>query len=91
MRLSLKEDVSSLFYFKSNFRKILKKVKNNRRPIIITQNGKSVGVFMDIETWENQIIKLNLLKLVNDGEISLQNGKHYSLSEAKEYFKKKLK
>ena len=89
MQLSLKEDVNSLSYFKSHFRKILKKTKNNKRPVIITQNGKSTGVFMDIETWETQIKKLNLLKLVNEGEMSLKNDKNYSLSEVKAYFKKK--
>jgi prevent-host-death family protein len=89
VRLSLKDDVNSLSYFKSNFSKVLKRVRNKQRPMVITQNGKSAGVFMDIETWENHIRKLNLLRLVNEGEVSLKHEKSYSLEEAERYFSKK--
>lgn len=44
---------------------------------------------MDIETWENYIKKMNLLRMVNEGEMSLKNEKIYSLEEVREYFKKK--
>ena len=89
MKLSLKEDINSLSFFKSNFSKVLRKVKTTRRPIVITQNGKSTGVFMDIDTWEKHIKKLNLLKMVNEGETSLINEKSYSIQEVENYFKKK--
>jgi len=89
MKLSLKKDVNSLSFFRSNFSKVLRKVKNTKRPVVITQHGKSTGVFLDIDTWENHIKKLNLLKLVNEGEASLINEKHYSIQEAEKYFEKK--
>jgi hypothetical protein len=44
---------------------------------------------MDIETWENHIRKLNLLKLVNEAEVSLKKEKVYSLEETEKYFAKK--
>jgi len=89
MKLSLKEDVNSLSYFKTNFNKILKKIQNNHHPLIITQNGKTSGVFLDISTWEEMNRKLNLLKLVNEGEISLNKEKKKSIEEVENYFKKK--
>ena len=89
MKISLKEDINSLSFFKSNFSKVLRKVKGTRRPVIITQNGKSAGVFMDIDTWEKHIKKLNLLKMVNEGEASLKTEKNYSIQEVESYFKKK--
>ena len=75
MKISLKDDINSLSYFKTNFNKILKKLQNSHHPLIITQNGKSSGVFLDIETYENIIKKINLLKLINEGENSLSNEK----------------
>jgi len=89
MKLSLKKDVNSLSFFRSNFSKVLRKVKSTRRPVVITQNGKSTGIFMDIDTWEKHIKKLNLLKMVNEGEASLINEKSYSIQEAEKYFEKK--
>jgi hypothetical protein len=57
--------------------------------MVITQNGKTSGVFMDIETWEKHLQKLNLLKLVNEGEQSLKNDKSLSIEEMRDYFMKK--
>lgn len=89
MQLSLKEDVNSLSFFKANFNKVLQKIKNNHRPLVITQNGRSTGIFMDIETWESQLKKINLFKLVNEGEVSLKTGKTHSLKDVGAYFDKK--
>lgn len=90
MQLSLKEDVNSLSFFKTNFNKVLLKIKNTHRPMVITQNGRSTGVFMDIETWENQVRKLNLFKLVNEGEMSLKSEKSHTLEEVETYLKQKF-
>jgi len=90
MQLSLKEDVNSLSFFKANFNRILNKIKSTHRPLVITQNGRSTGVFMDIDTWENQQKKLNLFKLVNEGEMSLKNETTHSLDEIESFFKKKF-
>ncbi len=91
MRLSLKEDVNSLSYFKSNFSKVLKKVRRKGRPMVITQNGQSAGVFMDVDTWESYVRKLNLLRLVNEAEVSLKHSRPLSLEQTEEYFRKKYR
>ena len=67
MQLSLKDDINSLSYFKSHFVKVLKKIKSKKRPFIITQNGKAIGVFMDIDTWENQVKKRYVAGAVGSG------------------------
>jgi len=89
MEISFKEDINSLSYFKAHFATLLQKLKKNKRPFIITQNGKSAGIFMDIDTWERYLKKLNLLKLIYEGEMSLKEDKTVSFEEAKNYFKKK--
>ena len=89
MQLSLKEDVNSLSFFKANFNQVLQKIKNNHRPLVITQNGRATGIFMDIETWESQLKKINLFKLVNEGEVSLKTSKTHSLKDVGAYFDKK--
>ncbi|MBB6480725.1 type II toxin-antitoxin system Phd/YefM family antitoxin [Spirochaeta isovalerica] len=89
MKISLKEDITSLSYFKANFNQILEKMNHNHRPMILTQNGKSAGVFMDIETWETLLKKIQVLKMINEGERSLQKGNEVSLEAAEESLKKK--
>ncbi len=89
MKFSLKDDINSLSYFKSHFNDVLKKLEKERRPFIITQNGKSAGIFLDIKTWEELIKKVKLLKLINEGEFSLNNKKAKSIEEVEDYFSKK--
>ena len=89
MKISLKEDINSVSYFKSNFNKILDKMCENHRPMILTQNGKSAGVFLDIETWENILKQIQVLKKINEGERSLQNDKIYSMDDLDSFYKEK--
>lgn len=71
MQLSLSKDINSISYIKSNFNEVLESLKKNQRPMIITQNGKSTGVLMDIESWEDMQRKMELFKSVAEGERSL--------------------
>jgi prevent-host-death family protein len=89
MKISLKEDINSLSFFKANFNKVLTQTKNKKRPLIITQNGKAAGVFLDIDTWEDYIRKMNLLKLIYEGEVSLLEKEPKPLEEVEKYFQKK--
>ena len=60
------------FRFKINFNKIVSDQKESHSPFIITQNGKSAGIILDIETWEQISRKIELLKLINEGEESIR-------------------
>lgn len=89
MKISLKEDINSVSYFKSNFNKILENMIEKHRPMILTQNGKSAGVFVDIETWESLLKKIQVLKIINEGERSMQNDKVLSLQDIESHYKEK--
>ena len=89
MKISLKEDINSLSYFKSHFNEVLKRLEANHRPFILTQNGKSAGVFLDIETYENLLKKIQVLKLINEGENSLNKDKSKTIDKVEQYFNKK--
>lgn len=64
-------------------------MENNHQPFIITQNGKGAGIFIDIETWETMIKKIELLKKINEGEKSLEDDKTYTIDEVEEFLSKK--
>ena len=89
MKISLKEDINSVSYFKANFAQILDQMNENHRPLILTQNGKSAGVFLDIESWELLLKKIQVLKMINEGERSLQNEKKHSLTDIENYYQQK--
>lgn len=89
MKLSLQEDINSVSFFKANFNHILEKMEKDHHPMILTQNGKSAGVFLDMKTWEAMLKKIQFLTLLNEGERSLQNEKSITLDDIEESFKNK--
>ena len=89
MKISFKGDINSISYFKANFNTILEQMNEHHRPLILTQNGKSIGVFLDIDSWKSLLKKSQLLKLINEGERSLQNDKQHSLEDVEEYYQNK--
>lgn len=74
MILTASEDIAPVSYVKANFAEILEKSHENHRPTIVTQNGRATGVVMAIEDWEAQQRKIQLLKLLAEGEESLRHG-----------------
>jgi len=89
MNISLKEDINSVSYFKANFNSIIEEMEKKHRPMILTQNGKSAGVFLDIDTWETLLKKIQVLKMINEGERSVQAEGTKSIEEIEKYYKKK--
>ena len=51
--------------------------------MVITQNGKSAAVFMDIGVYESLLDKLDLLQEMETAEKELNEGKGISQSRAK--------
>lgn len=87
MKISVKDNINSLSYFKSNFSKIVAYQKESHTPFIITRNGKSAGIFLDTETWEGLSRKIELLKLVNEGEESIRQNKSIPIIKVKALIK----
>ena len=89
MNISFKEDINSVSYFKANFTKVLEEMETNHRPMILTQNGKSAGVFIDIDTWDKLIKKIQILKMINEGERSIKDEGSINIDEIEKYYKEK--
>jgi prevent-host-death family protein len=89
MKLSLKDNINSLTYFKNHFNDILKNLKGKQSPFVITQNGRSAGVFLNIETWNSLLKKIQVLKAINEAENSISTEGKQTIEEVEEYFNKK--
>lgn len=83
MILSASEDIAPVSEVKARFAEMLDRSRENHRPTIVTQNGRATGILMAIEDWEAQQRKIQLLKLLAEGEDSLRSSEPISLSEAK--------
>jgi len=89
--MKLKEDIKPISYIKTNAANILKTINTNHRPVIITQNGKAKGVFLDTETYEDMRSALGLLKVISQAEENILENKLVKHSKVFEKIEEKLK
>lgn len=63
---------------------LVKRVRDQRQPMFITQNGRAKVVIQDIESYEQREEALALLKLCLDGERAIAEGRSSDLSTFRE-------
>ena len=93
MNINLKEDIRPISYIENNAAEMIDYINDRRNPIIVTQYGEARGVLIDIESYQDMISALSLMKLLQISEKSIQEGRVYDndtvFSEIRERIRKK--
>jgi prevent-host-death family protein len=79
--MRLKEDIQPVTTLKASPAKLLRRVSETRRPIVITQSGQPKGVLIDFETYEQLKEATLLLKVIAQGEADIRAGRTLSQDE----------
>jgi len=58
---------------------ILRKLRDSREPLIITQRGRAAAVMLSIEEYERESSERQLLRLLARGEKEIKAGKGFDL------------
>jgi prevent-host-death family protein len=66
--MRITEDIKPVTYVKTRAAELLSRLAENRRPVVITQNGEPRGVLLDVESYQELKDATLLLKLVAQGE-----------------------
>ena len=91
MNVNLKNDIKPISYIKTNAAEMMDYINENKNPIIITQHGEARGVFLDIESYQDMINALALMKLLQFSEKAILEGKVYDHEEVFAKLRKKYK
>ena len=74
-RLKIDQDIRPLSEFRAGVATFFKQIQETKRPLIITQHGKGVGVLLGVEEYEEMQETIELLQdvqksvsQINDGE-----------------------
>ncbi len=89
--INFEQNIKSLSEFKENALQLLKQINTTRRPLIITQHGKSKAVLMDVSEYQNLIEKLEILEDIYASEKQIAEGKGISHNQVKEELLKRFK
>ncbi len=58
---------------------LLKKLRNSREPLIITQRGRAAAVMLSVEEYERENSERQLLRLLARGEKEIKAGEGFDL------------
>lgn len=72
--MSHASDIKPVSYLKANAAEVLRELSEQRRPLIITQNGEARAVMQDIATYEETQETLALLKILALGSREIEQG-----------------
>ena len=61
-RAKLMQDIQPLSSVRANLSTYIEQVKKTKRPLIVTQNGKSTAILMDVEIYEDLLDKMELME-----------------------------
>lgn len=81
-RLIIDQDIRPMSEFRSGVASFIKQVHETKRPLVITQHGKGVGVLLDVAEYEAMQEKIELLEDIHTSITQINDGKGVNHKEA---------
>jgi len=89
-RINLETDIRPLSDFRANITSIIEEIKRTKKPIVLTQHGRSAAVILDVAEYERILEKIDLLSDIELAESQIEKGQGLSHSKAKSQILKRL-
>ena len=83
MQPKFSEDVIPLSDLKVNPGKVVSRVNNTHRPLLLTSRGRGVAVVQGLDDYEKTAEELRFIKAVAQGLADIREGNTVTLAEAK--------
>ena len=81
MHLNIREDIKALSDFRTEPNAVIKQIHETHRPVYITDRGKPTAVLVDLEEYERQREKMELMEAIIEGEKDYEDGRTESLKQ----------
>ena len=81
--LDLIEDIRPVSEFRARAAEYIDRVVKNRRPLVLTQHGRSAVVILDVGQYQSLIDRLELLEDIGASEADLAEGRTVTHAKAK--------
>ena len=76
------KNIKPLTDFRNHMKEYIRELKNNKKPIILTQHGKGTAVLLDAEKYQELQDQIDFMKKVALGLEDMKNDRIYPFSEA---------
>jgi len=84
------EDIWPLSEVRAQIAAVVEQVQDTHRPVILTQRGRSAAVLLDVETYEDMLEELELLRDIRVAEQELAAGQGVPHSRAQTEMRRRL-
>ena len=68
------QDVQPLSAFRANAACFLDQVRSTKRPLVLTQHGKSAAVVLDVDQYEALVDEIEVIRDIRQGKAELARG-----------------
>jgi prevent-host-death family protein len=68
------QDVQPLSAFRANAAGFLEQVRATKRPLVLTQHGKSAAVVLDVDEYESLVEQVELIRDIRDARAEMARG-----------------
>jgi len=84
------QDIQPLSTFRANAASLVQQVRETKRPLVLTQHGRSAAVVLDVEEYEGMVEQIELLRDVRTAEYQLDSGEGIELETAEAQLRARL-
>ena len=88
-KIQLDKDIQPLSKFRSKVSFYFDQVRKTKRPLVITQNGKSSAILLDVSEYQQMIDKLEVLEDIKLAESQISNGMAITHKNVRKKFAKR--
>ncbi|MCK5147297.1 type II toxin-antitoxin system Phd/YefM family antitoxin [bacterium] len=82
-RINLETDIRPLSDFRANVASMIDEIKRTKRPIVLTQHGRSAAVILDVAEYEKILEKIEILSDIQIAESQIESGAGLNHEDAK--------
>ena len=91
MEINASQDVKPISDFRKDSAKVLKRLKETKKPVLLTQHGRSVAVLLDVEEYESREYDRQLARAIAEGLDAVAEGEVHSHASVMRDAKRPLK
>lgn len=88
--INLVEDICPVSEFRADINSMIQKTKSTHRPIVLTQNGKTTAVVMEINDYQRLIYEKQLFEDMRVAEEQIKAGKVYTTKQMRAKLKERF-
>lgn len=82
--IDLEDDITPVSDFRANAASILEKIRTTRRPIVLTQRGRSAAVLLDVGAYQALLEDLETLRDIRAAEADIMDARTESAVDARQ-------